>query len=330
MDSRLIREIDCKLAAELEKKVGDVGGDDSVIHALIRKFSDSELPSILSIFVKYQYNLERRDYFDKTPLSVAAGYLKKDTVTFLIEHKAEINDPVHPALCEAIELLGAESQKLDMVKTLVKQGAAIDFQGKYGRSPLLRAVEHCYLEVVRFLLSHGASLVLKFHIADGAQKTAVNLAFENYIMFCKRSKESDRCRIKAKKCLDLLIQAGIDYVYRQAAGFRGNDEELLMHLIKSIDDLAGNFERGLFPEANSVHLKKYLEEAVLLPAVSLIKAAAKKQEKLAKWLSKEEASYLSNKRAALFGRSKGRQFYGPVESKDSDNHPMQWVRAHNG
>ena len=128
MDSRSIFKK--MFAAELEKKEVDVGirGRDPVIHDLIREIPDSVLPSILSIFVDQRYNLESRDILHRTPLSIAAMYGRKDTVNFLIEHKAEINDPINPALCDAIELLINDSRKLDMAKNLVKHGAAINIQ----------------------------------------------------------------------------------------------------------------------------------------------------------------------------------------------------------
>ena len=317
MDSRSIFKK--MFAAELEKKEGDVGirGRDPVIHDLIREIPDSVLPSILSIFVDQRYNLESRDLLDETPLSVAASCLKKNTVTFLIEHKAEINDPLLPALCAAIDtnFLRDKSQ-LDMAKTLVQHGAAINVQDKWDRSPLICATKRSCVPIMRFLLSQGASLVLKYTFASGTQfQTAIGIAYDNYIKICDGFKEGHPYRIKPKKSLDLLTQAAMDYVYRQAVGFNGNDEALKIHLAKCIDDLAGNFQNCAYPKANSVLLKKYLEKTVLQSALSRIKSEkSKKQEKLEKWRSKEETRYASSKRTALFGRSKGQQFYGLIEA----------------
>ena len=128
--SELQNVVEGMLAAELEKKDGDERGRgmSPLIHGLISDFSESVLPFILRILVKHQYNLESRDILHRTPLSIAAMYGRKDTVNFLIEHKAEINDPINPALCDAIELLINDSRKLDMAKNLVKHGAAINIQ----------------------------------------------------------------------------------------------------------------------------------------------------------------------------------------------------------
>lgn len=177
---------------------------------------------------------------------------------------------------------------------------------------------------MRFLLSQDASLFLKYTWGAGTQiETAISIAYKRYIESCEIFKDDpfmkqakkEKYKEEAKECLDLLTQGAIDFVHRQAVGFKGNDEELKIHLTKYINDLAGNFNSPLSDKANSVQLIKYLEEKVLQHVLLQIKAEAKKQEILAKWISKEEARYAGGKRCALFGRSKGQQFYGPVESR---------------
>lgn len=265
-------EADANVTEYYEKGFGYYG--DPLIHEIIRKVSDSQLPPLLSILIQQGVNLESRDGLGWTPLSTAASYLKKDAVNFLINNNVRINDRTKPALCTLMSQFKPNNEliMLDIVKTLLKHGADINIQDKFSQSPLIRAAEARSLEVMRYLLSQGANLFLKYTYAAGTQyKTALGIAYDEYISAKRCFKETDEYTQQAKKCLDLLVQATADYLYRQ--GIKEDNEEI--YLTNSIKDLAGHF-RDIYPESNSDAVKKLLEESIKPAALAVCIRAEKK------------------------------------------------------
>ena len=237
------------------KLVGEYG--EPPIDSIIKDIPDTKLPPLLAILVQHGVDLERRDTFGYTPLALAAMQYKKDTVNFLIHNKAKINDSKKPALCTAINNIYRDSELviIEIIETLLKAGANINIKDEFSQSPLVHAAENQYFEVMRYLLSQGANLFLKYTYANETQyQTAVGVAYEKYISSIKY----DGSNSSAKKCLDLLVQAITDYLYRQ--GFNEINEELF--LTNSINELAGQFRSYIYPEANSNALKKFLEDRI--------------------------------------------------------------------
>ncbi len=271
-------------AAEFEKKGTDANvyeyfengfGNfgDPLINKLIKEIPDAALPAILTILVKHQVNLESRDSLGCTPLANAAGYGKKEADDFLLEQKAEINCTTKPALCTVMTLDRDESLKLNIIKSLLKHGANINIHDEFTQSPLIRAAENNLFEVMRFLISQGANLFSTYTYAQGTEhKTALGVAFEGYISAKGSNGEDSEYAKNAKKCFDFLMVAASDYLYHQGASFRGDDKKLEVYLMKYIDDLAGHFASGPYPEeANSSILKKLLVQRALYPVFARIK-----------------------------------------------------------
>lgn len=253
------------------KEYGNYG--DTLIHCLIREIPDADLPAILTILIEHQVNLESRNTVQEPSLSDAASYFKKETVNFLIEHKAQINDPIKPALCSVMILPGNELLRLDIAKTLLEHGANINIQDTFGRSPLHCATENNCLDVMRYLISHGANLFLKYSYSGDMQNiTALGIAYQKYILARKCFEEEYAYTKNAKNCLNLLMHAAADYLYSQGASFTSYDEKLENHLSKFIDDLAGNFSNDYDSNESSFKLKQLLKQDVLIPVLARIKA----------------------------------------------------------
>lgn len=254
------------------RKYGDWG--DPLIHCVIKEIPDAVLPSILSILIQHGVDLKSRDLVsEEMPLSVAAGHLKKEAVKFLIEQKAEINDPLKPALCSVLINDHDVKLRLDIIKYLLQHGADVNIQDKYSLSPLCRAAATCSLEAINYLILQGANLFSKYNFACNTQhKTALGIAFEEFVSNARCFKENEPPTINAKSCLDVLICAAVKCLYRQAASLRKNDKDQLLYLNNQIDHLAGDFRHIAYGEvANSIRLKRILEKEVLQPVLMRIK-----------------------------------------------------------
>lgn len=266
-------EFDRKDADANVKQFGDVG--DSLIHRLIKELPDADLPSILSILIEHHVDLDSRDVCGYKPLATAACYLKKDAVNFLLSHKVEVNDSKNPALYSVMLFCRGDRdvQRLDIVKSLVESGANINIQNEFSLFPLMKAVENRHLEVIDYLVSHGANLFLKYTYAGGEEnKTALGQAYGEYIIAREIFNEGGEFTINAKKCLNFLMKAVSDYLYQQGKLFKGSDAELEIFLNKYIEDLACNFGHiAGGDKANSTTFRKVLIEKVLNPVLMRVK-----------------------------------------------------------
>ena len=111
---------------------------------------------------KYEHSEKRREVLDRA-LRLAVKFQRDDAVILeLIRLGADLDAENHGALREAVErgFNGA-------VKTLVQQGAAVNFEGD---SPLYHAVLRNDIEMFHFLLDHGA---------DPRKANALSLAVTN-------------------------------------------------------------------------------------------------------------------------------------------------------
>lgn len=277
-------EFDRKDADANVKQFGDVG--DPLIHLLLMQLPDADLPNILSILIEHHVDLESRGTSGYKPLAVAACFLKKDAVNFLLGHQVEVNDSKNPALYSVMLFCRGDRDalRLDIVKSLVESGANINIQDEFSLFPLIKAAENRQLEVIHYLVSHGANLFLSYTYAGGEEnKTALGQAYSEYISAREIFNEEAEFTINAKKCLDFLLKAVSDYLYQQGKLFKGDDAELETFLNKYIEDLIGNFVNVAYGDkANSTTFRKVLMEKVLNPV--LIRVKEEREQLHAFWM----------------------------------------------
>src|SRR5438046_99784 len=80
-------------AEVLENKDADINYKPTfyghpLIHSLIQKIDDADLPALLAILVKKRVDLEL-EFLGRTPISLAAHLLKIKTVSFLLDQHVE-------------------------------------------------------------------------------------------------------------------------------------------------------------------------------------------------------------------------------------------------
>lgn len=191
-----------------------------------------------------------------------------------------------PAMCTVMYSFLYEDEKitLDIIKTLVEHKANINIQYKHSKSLLILAAENKCFDVMCYLLSEGADLFLKHTYANGTKhKTALGVAYDRYILASYQM--SDQCAKHAKKCLDLLVQAAADYLYRE--GFKQKNEEL--YIRNAIKDLAGNFRELCVDwdskpdtaefRSNSALLERFLEKNIK-PAELAVRIKKERKERV--------------------------------------------------
>jgi len=102
-------------------------------------------------------DVEIKDIYGYTPLSMASGYGHFEIVKYLIEEcnaNVEAGDefgetPLH---CASIH------EQLEIVKYLIEEcNAIVEAKNKYGETPLMSASWRNYLEIVKCLIENGAN-----------------------------------------------------------------------------------------------------------------------------------------------------------------------------
>lgn len=249
-------------AVEYRRK-GEYGYSHSLIHAIIQDIPDEQLPAFLKILIQYGVNLEAVDSKGMSPLALAAQCGKKNAVNFLIENKVNINPSTYSPLCAVMDYSSPkdESDVLDIVKILIEHHANINHQDPRFMSPLIHSARCTYPKVMAYLLSKDANLFLTytyFNNGENYYQTALGVAYDSYTHSLHTDSEAYKKR--AKLCLDILVKATIDYLYRE--GFQKDDVELFIN--NTIIDLSGKFiaVTYVFAGSSSEAVKKLLEDTI--------------------------------------------------------------------
>jgi hypothetical protein len=230
---------------------GDWG--DFLIHTLIRKIPDENLPALLTILVEQKANLESYNDSRHAPLALAALSGKKKAIDFLLEQKVKVDDQKNPALCCAISSPLRLEKQVEIINSLLLHGADINIQSNEGFTPLIDAVILGKPSLVKFLLSKNADLFLKqkWENCDQTQ-TALGIAYDQYIRNKEVLGDNDNNKIN-KDCFDILLRhAAIKCL--ELNPFVMHDSSILK---KYLEDLAGNFT---FPSRAGLNSKSLLIE----------------------------------------------------------------------
>ncbi len=254
---------DADVNVEVYRHNGEYSYSHSLIHAIIQDIPDEQLPIFLKILIQHGVYLEAVDSKGMSPLVLAAQCGKKNAVNFLIENKVNVNPATYSPLCAVMDYSTPknESDVLDIVKILIKHHVNINLQDSRLMSPLIHSARSNYLNVMGYLLLEGADLFLKytyFNNGESYDQTVLGVAFDNYIYSMHSG--SEESKQKTKLCLDMLVKATIDYLYRE--GFQKDNVELFIN--NTIHDLSGNFVAvtPAFAGSSSEAVKKLLEDTI--------------------------------------------------------------------
>ncbi len=120
------------------------------------------------------------DWAGWSALNWAALLLEHDIALFLLDQGADIEHlaPGGRSSGRPLILAAKKYQGTAMVRLLLERGAAVDGVDLLGRTALMRAAEHGWLETVDLLVAHRADLN---HATPGPKpQTALSLAREHH------------------------------------------------------------------------------------------------------------------------------------------------------
>ena len=124
-------------------------------------------PECLRLLLEYGANPDLRDSLGRTVLEIAIVWCLPEVVKLLLLHGANPNlrdakdrTPLIKAAILGIQDARPMQHKLKIIMDLLDSGAEIDAQTPDGKTALMYAVGHSRLEIVKFLVSSGASLTI--------------------------------------------------------------------------------------------------------------------------------------------------------------------------
>jgi hypothetical protein len=141
-------------------------------------------------------DIEQRDFYGNTALSLSVRYGHKHIVSLLLESGADANTKNYVNFIQISQNplhIAAYHGNLDCALTLISHGAEVNLQDKYGRSPLHCSVIGGYIEITRLLLENEADT----RLLDSYGKKAINRT--NDIQTITLLQNSNNKRAKRKK-----------------------------------------------------------------------------------------------------------------------------------
>jgi len=104
-------------------------------------------------------NVEAKNNFGNTPLSIASGYGQFEIVKYLIEeHNANVEAKNSVGFGATPLIYASLNGHLEIVKYLIEEcNANVEAKNNYGETPLLYASIYGRLEIVKYLIENGAN-----------------------------------------------------------------------------------------------------------------------------------------------------------------------------
>ena len=144
------------------KKSLEEGGftQEDLNEGLILSTSECEV-DVVKTFLEFGANINATHELYLPPLHHAIDHLNKKVAHFLIDMDADINQksfglwtPLHHAInseCDYANQIDTEAPELDLITTLLNNGAKVDSQDCDGKTALDLAKEYQHLEVIQLL-----------------------------------------------------------------------------------------------------------------------------------------------------------------------------------
>ena len=132
-------------------------------HQLVVAVRDGDV-SALEGALAHHADVEARDWWGRTALTLAVMHKNESCLVALIEHRADVNAVQNTATFalkgveanKTVLMEAAESGNLRFVELLMANGAKINRRDEFGLSALSFAVRAGHTPMVKFLLSKGA------------------------------------------------------------------------------------------------------------------------------------------------------------------------------
>lgn len=145
-------------------------------------FQDYLTPALADTLLQKGLNIDCTNIMRETPLQVASVRGSEALVEFLLAHGADVNRRCVLG-CTALHDGQLEH---GIALRLLRRGAQVDARDALGQTPLMLACDFSNMPLIRALLQHGASLVVKSHegwsALDYAEKSGGEV--RQYVLEC--------------------------------------------------------------------------------------------------------------------------------------------------
>ncbi len=159
------------LSCQANTNARDKAGQTAVLHAV--KSGNLE---IVALLLSYSADIDIPDYFGRTPLHWSVILLHPPTITqqLILRHKPKINTVNYFGFTPFINVV--DFKNLNLVHFLVEHGADVNYPKKNRTTPLMCAILNDSLNIVQFLLTvPGIDLNARDYYGYTALMQAVNV-----------------------------------------------------------------------------------------------------------------------------------------------------------
>jgi len=117
---------------------------------------NGDLKRVQEILKKRKVNINKKDEDGRTALMLASEYGHIEVVKSLLANGANINENGY--FGETALILASENRRIEIVKYLLANGANINDKDNYGTTALISASQEGPIEIVKSLLANGANV----------------------------------------------------------------------------------------------------------------------------------------------------------------------------
>jgi ankyrin repeat protein len=158
---------------------------------MVQSIERHDLPSVQRL-LNEGIDLNCVILFNKTPLTYALELHEFNIAKRLVKAGADVNAREPIANSRQPLHLAMDTPNLDIIQYLLGHGAQVDGQDGCGATPLMLASHRGHLQVVRLLLAHGANLLEKDYVGRTALHRAAEGQHDDVVRFLVTSR-ADVC-----------------------------------------------------------------------------------------------------------------------------------------
>ncbi|XP_041350486.1 serine/threonine-protein phosphatase 6 regulatory ankyrin repeat subunit B-like [Gigantopelta aegis] len=156
------------------------------------------------------FNLNRKDYYGKTPLYWAAYKGHKACIEELLKFGAKVNTQCRHG---GTPLHAVVSLYPDSALLLIKHGADVNCADNWGVTPMYLAASNGQLKVIQYLILAGAHLTYRNKTGDIPKQLSCHTKFCDYLQQLSQSPRTLQfcCRNVVRRTLDEHPEPKIDH-----------------------------------------------------------------------------------------------------------------------